>query len=155
MCKSYEDIFHNEANSKNEKSDINDEDTNNMFELLKSLKVSNISYAGLIIVLIAVIINIKYIEWNRVRILDSINNTNFAEKIEDLNEAPKLTNRLYLISTIMFMFIIYDEYITQISLDESQKDDEAICAAWKKYVAIILFLIGTLINYSVLNRPNN
>ena len=155
MCRIHEDTFNTEANSKNEKSDINDKETDNMSKLLKSLKVSNISYAGLIIVLIAVIINIKYIEWNRTKILDNINNTNYAEGIEDLTEAPKLSNRLYLISTIMFVLIIYDAYITQISVDESQKDYEAIYEAWKRYIAIVLFLVGTLINYSVLNRPNN
>lgn len=129
------------------------EDQNNVQSgIFKEVNMLNISLIGLILVFIGVIINIRYILWSRIGIFDTINNTNYAEQIGDLTESPRISNRLYLIATIIFVFIIYDQYRTQISMEPSQIDEEAINDAWNRYVAIILFLVGTLINYSVLNK---
>ena len=123
-------------------------------DIFKELNMLNISFNGLILVLIGVIINIRFVLWSRIGVLDSINNTNYAEKIGDLTESPRLSNKLYLIATIIFIIIIYDGYLTQISTDSSQLDKEAVNDSWYKYVAIIFVLMGTLINYSILNKPN-
>lgn len=140
----------------NEKINIESEETENQnnieSETLKEFNTLNISLVGLILVFLGVIINIRYILWSRIGILDTINNTNYAEQIGDLTQNPRISNRLYLIATIMFVFIIYDQYRTQISMEPSQIDQEDVNDAWRRYVAIILFLVGTLINYSVLNK---
>ncbi|WP_294153268.1 hypothetical protein [uncultured Clostridium sp.] len=139
-----------------EKINIESEETENQnnieSETLKEFNTLNISLVGLILVFLGVIINIRYILWSRIGILDTINNTNYAEQIGDLTQNPRISNRLYLIATIMFVFIIYDQYRTQISMEPSQIDQEDVNDAWRRYVAIILFLVGTLINYSVLNK---
>lgn len=156
MGKSDDNVFYNKRDhidNTDEKADGSKKNTKDMSELMKSLSVLNTGYTGLIIVLIAVIINMKYMEWSKVQLLDNIYDTNFAQEMEDLTEAPKLTNRLYLISTAIFISIIYDAYITQISLDETERDEQAINNAWKNYVAIILIFTGSLINFSVLNSP--
>ncbi|MGN0145456.1 MAG: hypothetical protein ACI398_10750 [Clostridium sp.] len=155
MGKSDDNLFYNNKDNTDEKSNESKTNIKDMPELMKSLNVLNVGYTGLTIVLIAVIINMKYMQWSRVQLLDNIYDTNFAQEMEDLTEAPKLTNRLYLISTVMFISIIYDAYITQISLDESERDEKEIENAWKNYVAIILIFTGSVINFSVLNNPKN
>ena len=115
----------------------------------------NISYIGVILVFIGVFINIRFILWSRIRILDSINNTNYAEQIGDLTEFPKISNRLYLVATIMFVMIIYYQYQMQVLSEPSEGYESGVNDAWNRYVAIVLFLVGTLINYSILNKPNS
>lgn len=143
----------NETNNENNNSHGNEENAQYGYEIIKNLNILNISHVGLILVLIAVIINIRYIEWSKIQLFDTINNTNYAQEMEDLTEAPKVTNKLYIAATLIFIAIIYDAYITQISLDESKRDIDNIRDAWKKYIAIILVFIGSLINYTVYNRP--
>lgn len=143
----------NETNNENNNSHGNEENAQYGYEIIKNLNILNISHVGLILVLIAVIINIRYIEWSKIQVFDTINNTNYAQEMEDLTEAPKVTNKLYIAATLIFIAIIYDAYITQISLDESKRDIDNIRDAWKKYIAIILVFIGSLINYTVYNRP--
>ena len=155
MGKNDDNLFYNNKDNTDEKSNGSKTNIKDMSQLMKSLNVLNVGYTGLTIVLIAVIINMKYMQWSRVQLLDNIYDTNFAQEMEDLTEAPKLTNRLYLISTVMFISIIYDAYITQISLDESERDEQEIENAWKNYVAIILIFTGSVINFSVLNNPKN
>lgn len=143
----------NEDNNYENDNNI-DEESTIQNELFKELNIMNISYNGLMLVFIGVIINIKFVLWSRIRILDSINNTNYAEQIGDMTEFPKLSNRLYLVSTVIFVVIIYDQYRTQASAEPWERDEQAINDAWCRYVSIILVLGGTLINYSLLNRSN-
>ena len=123
--------------------------------MLNQLNILNISYIGVILVFIGVFINIRFILWSRIRILDSINNTNYAEQIGDLTEFPKISNRLYLVATIMFVMIIYYQYQMQVLSEPSEGYESGVNDAWNRYVAIVLFLVGTLINYSILNKPNS
>lgn len=132
-----------------------DQKENIQNDLFKELNVLNISYIGVILVFIGVFINIRFILWSRIKILDNINNTNYSEQIGDLTEFPKISNRLYLVATILFVIIIYDQYKTQVLSEPSEGYASAVNDAWNRYVAIVLFLVGTLINYSILNKPNS
>lgn len=129
------------------------EDKDNMNELFKELNILNISFGGVLLVLSGVIINVKYLWWSRIGVIDKINNTNNAQQIGDLSESPRISNRLYLISTIIFVGIIYYQYRTQLLAEQTQRDEEAISDAYNRYVSIILILIGTVINYLILNKP--
>lgn len=138
-------------------SDLNqneniDEDINNINGLLKTLNTLNISYRGIVLVLIGVILNLKFVAWSRIGVLDQINNTNYAQNIGDLSEVPRISNVLYLIATTIFVWIIYDQYRTQLLVEPSQMDREAIDDAYNKYTAIILVYLGTVINFYVLNK---
>ena len=143
-----------DENNISQEENLNQEE-NIQNDLLKELNVLNISYIGVILVFIGVFINIRFILWSRIKILDNINNTNYSEQIGDLTEFPKISNRLYLVATILFVIIIYDQYKTQVLSEPSEGDESAVNDAWNRYVAIVLFLVGTLINYSILNKPNS
>ena len=150
------DFFMDEVKEKINVSEDNiSQEENIQNDLFKELNVLNISYIGVILVFIGVIINIRFILWSRIKILDNINNTNYSEQIGDLTEFPKISNRLYLVATILFVIIIYDQYKTQVLSEPSEGYESAVNDAWNRYVAIVLFLVGTLIYYSILNKPNS
>lgn len=151
----WEYLYMDELREKTNNSEDADQEESIQYDLLNQLNILNISYIGVILVFIGVFINIRFILWSRIRILDSINNTNYAEQIGDLTEFPKISNRLYLVATIMFVMIIYYQYQMQVLSEPSEGYESAVNDAWNRYVAIVLFLVGTLINYSILNKPNS
>lgn len=144
-----------ELREKTNNSEDADQEESIQYDLLNQLNILNISYIGVILVFIGVFINIRFLLWSRIKIMDSINNTNYAEQIGDLTEFPKISNRLYLVATIMFVMIIYYQYQMQVLSEPSEGYESAVNDAWNRYVAIVLFLVGTLINYSILNKPNS
>ena len=113
--------------------------------LIKQLNILGISTQGLYIVLVGVLLNIRYVEWNKIKTLDSLNETNYTENIEDLTYLPKLTNRL-------FLFINYDAYMTAVNASSEQRDQQIISDTGSNLLAIILILFGTIINFRTLNR---
>ena len=118
--------------------------------LIKQLNILGISTQGLYIVLVGVLLNIRYVEWNKIKTLDSLNETNYTENIEDLTYLPKLTNRLF--STVIFLFINYDAYMTAVNASSEQRDQQIISDTGSNLLAIILILFGTIINFRTLNR---
>ena len=144
-----------ELREKTNNSEDADQEESIQYDLLNQLNILNISYIGVILVFIGVFINIRFLLWSRIKIMDSINNTNYAEQIGDLTEFPKISNRLYLVATIMFVMIIYYQYQMQVLSEPSEGYESGVNDAWNRYVAIVLFLVGTLINYSILNKPNS
>lgn len=81
-----------------------------------------------------------------------MNETNYTENIEDLTYLPKLTNRLFLFSTVIFLFINYDAYMTAVNASSEQRDQQIISDTGSNLLAIILILFGTIINFRTLNR---
>lgn len=140
----------NKANAVNEEG----EDTIKVDRqaLIKQLNILGISTQSLYIILFAVLLNIRYVEWSKVKILDSLNETNYTETIEDLTYAPKLTNRLFLFTTVIFLFINYDAYMTAVYARSQQRDEQIINDTESNLLAIILILFGTIINFRTLNR---
>lgn len=151
----WEYLYMDELREKTNNSEDADQEESIQYDLLNQLNILNISYIGVILVFIGVFINIRFLLWSRIKIMDSINNTNYAEQIGDLTEFPKISNRLYLVATIMFVMIIYYQYQMQVLSEPSEGYESAVNDAWNRYVAIVLFLVGTLINYSILNKPNS
>ena len=147
-----ENVFSRDSNNIDKDNNTN-EDSSDINELFKELNILNISFGGILLVLVGIVISIQYLLWSRIGVLDKINNTNNAQQIGDLSESPKISNKLYLISTIIFTFIIYYQYREQILEYPSQMDESAISDAYNQYVSIILILMGTIINYFVLNKP--
>ena len=83
-------------------------------------------------------------------ILDNINNTNFTENMEDLSDSPRKSNLIYLIVTAIFVGILWDAYNTVKNNSNSQLKD--IEKAYKNLIAVIILLLGTSINFDVLNN---
>lgn len=145
-----------EKNTDNKASEANEdgEDTIKVDrqELIKQLNILGISTKSLYIILIAVLLNIRYVEWNKIKIFDSLNETNYSENIEDLTYVPKLVNRLFLFTTVIFLFINYDSYMTAINARAEQRDEQIISDTGSNLFAIMLVLFGTIINFRTLNR---
>jgi hypothetical protein len=119
-------------------------------EIYKQLYITNISIWAIFLILYAILMNIEYLFWQRSKILDNINNTNFTENMEDLSESPRKSNLIYLITTAIFVGIIWDQYNTVKNNSNSEKID--IQKAYERLVAILLLLLATFINFDVLNN---
>ena len=119
-------------------------------EIYKELYIVNISIWAVFLILYGVIINIEYLFWQRNVILDNINNTNFTENMEDLSDSPRKSNLIYLIVTSIFVGILWDAYNTVKNNSNSQPKD--IEKAYKNLIAVIILLLGTSINFDVLNN---
>ena len=139
---------------KQQKKTVNNNENNSCnyekSKLYNSLNTINISISGVFLVLYGVLINIEYLLWQRDVILDDINNTNFTKNMEDLSESPKKSNLLYLISTVIFVGVIWNEY-NNVKNDKNSTDID-IEKQYKSLSAILLFLLGTSLNYDVLNN---
>lgn len=142
-----------EKNTDNKANEVNEDAIKvDRQALIKQLNILGISTQSLYIILFAVLLNIRYVEWSKVKILDSLNETNYTETIEDLTDAPKLTNRLFLFTTVIFLFINYDAYMTAVYASSEQRDEQVINDTGSNLLAIILILFGTIINFRTLNR---
>ncbi len=142
-----------EKNTDNKANEVNEDAIKvDRQALIKQLNILGISTQSLYIILFAGLLNIRYVEWSKVKILDSLNETNYTETIEDLTDAPKLTNRLFLFTTVIFLFINYDAYMTAVYASSEQRDEQVINDTGSNLLAIILILFGTIINFRTLNR---
>ena len=142
-----------EKNTDNKANEVNEDAIKvDRQALIKQLNILGISTQSLYIILFAGLLNIRYVEWSKVKILDSLNETNYTETIEDLTDAPKLTNRLFLFTTVIFLFINYDAYMTAVYARSEQRDEQIINDTGSNLLAIILILFGTIINFRTLNR---
>ena len=68
------------------KAKENLEDINDLY---RQLYILNLSLENIYIIIIAIFLNIEFIKWSRIKILDSINNTKNLEKVGDLSDYPK------------------------------------------------------------------
>ena len=148
-------------NNNNNKDNLNEDNLNednlnegnDISQKLQDLNMLNITYTALILTGISIIIVTVYIRWQIIQALDGINNTNFSQQIGDLTDFPKRANIISLISITMFVIVNNYAYQSTSSITGEDRDEAAICDAWKGFIATVLFLIGTYINYTVLNRP--
>lgn len=70
--------------------------------------------------------------------------------MEDLSDSPRKSNLIYLIVTAIFVGILWDAYNTVKNNSNSQPKD--IEKAYKNLIAVIILLLGTSINFDVLNN---
>ena len=138
----------NESNGINYNSTITEEEKNN---LIKQIGVVNLSEFGISLIIYASILNILYLEWQKVRILDQLNSTNYADTLQDLTEEPKSANIIFLFVTSIFTGILFDNYKTALSQTGENRNEKEIRNTYKSFIAILLILLGTTINFEVLN----
>lgn len=138
----------NESNGINYNSTITEEEKN---KLIKQIGVVNLSEFGISLIIYASILNILYLEWQKVRILDQLNSTNYADTLQDLTEEPKSANIIFLFVTSIFTGILFDNYKTALSQTGENRNEKEIRNTYKSFIAILLILLGTTINFEVLN----
>lgn len=138
----------NESNGINYNSTITEEEKN---KLIKQIGVVNLSEFGISLIIYASILNILYLEWQKARILDQLNSTNYADTLQDLTEEPKSANIIFLFVTSIFTGILFDNYKTALSQTGENRNEKEIRNTYKSFIAILLILLGTTINFEVLN----
>ena len=133
--KSTNDNTNSNSNSNNN-STITDEEKN---ALIKQIGIANLSELGISLIIYASILNILYLEWQKVRIADQLNSTNYAETLQDLTEVPKGANTIYLFVTAIFTGILFDNYKTALSQTGENRSEKEIRDTYKSFIAILLY----------------
>ena len=90
----------NNENSNNNSSSTTEEEK---AELLNQIGILDLSLFGVYLIIYASILNIKYLEWQKVQILDQLNESNYSDLIGDLSEVPKNANIIYLFVTSILL----------------------------------------------------
>lgn len=138
----------NSNSNSNSNSTITDEEKN---QLIKQIGITNLSEFGIILIIYASILNILYLEWQKVKISDQLNSTNYADTLQDLTEVPKGANVIYLFVTAIFTGILFDNYKTALSQTGKNRNEKEIRDTYKNFIAILLILLATTMNFEVLN----
>ena len=146
----------NSPNTTNEKTKSNSNDNSTITDkeknqLIKQIGIANLSEFGISLIIYASILNILYLEWQKVRILDQLNSTNYAETLQDLTEEPKSANIIFLFVTSIFTGILFDNYKTALSQTGENRNEKEIRNTYKSFIAILLILLATTMNFEVLN----
>ena len=129
-------------------NNINDEERE---ELISQIVILDLSIFGLCLIVYAAISNIKYLEWQKSKILDQLNNSDYSSLMQDLSEVPIKANMIYLFVTSIFFGVILNNYRIVSSKVGEERDEKEIRNSYKSIIAILLILLGTSINYEVLH----
>ena len=129
-------------------NNINDEERE---ELISQIGILDLSIFGLCLIVYAAISNIKYLEWQKSKILDQLNNSDYSSLMQDLSGVPIKANMIYLFVTSIFFGVILNNYRFVSSKVGEERDEKEIRNSYKSIIAILLILLGTSINYEVLH----
>ena len=80
-------------------NNINDEERE---ELISQIGILDLSIFGICLIVYAAISNIKYLEWQKSKILDQLNNSDYSSLMQDLSGVPIKANMIYLFVTSIF-----------------------------------------------------
>ena len=129
-------------------NNINDEERE---ELISQRGILDLSIFGICLIVYAAISNIKYLEWQKSKILDQLNNSDYSSLMQDLSGVPIKANMIYLFVTSIFFGVILNNYRIVSSKVGEERDEKEIRNSYKSIIAILLILLGTSINYEVLH----
>lgn len=138
-------IDNNEANQEGNAQDINYED------LMKQLGILNLSINAVYIVIMATLMNLDFLNHQKGKILDSINNTNLFQEERNIDEEAKMANRLFLYTTCIFLGINLYNLQQLLSVDSDKRDENEIERAKNRVISSILILLATRITTNILN----
>ena len=129
-------------------NNINDEERE---ELISQIGILDLSIFGICLIVYAAISNIKYLAWQKSKILDQLNNSDYSSLMQDLSGVPIKANMIYLFVTSIFFGVILNNYRIVSSKVGEERDEKEIRNSYKSIIAILLILLGTSINYEVLH----
>ena len=144
---SYKKSNNNSKNSSSTSS-ITEEERS---DLLNQIGILDLSSFGVYLIIYAASLNIQYLEWQKIKILDQLNESNYSDMMQDLSEVPKNANVIYLFVTAIFTGIIFNNYRSVLSQIGEERNEKEIENAYKSVIAILLILLGTTINFDVLH----
>ena len=117
------------------------------------LNILNLASSALGVVLLAVLLSMEFVSYQKTALLDEINNTNYSENLSELANIPKVTSFLFLSATTVYLVITwYQIYLTSSDSDATEED---IQTSYRNFIAILFFIIGSIINYQTSNRNAN
>lgn len=125
----------------NGQDNINDskEDKSELYEQLEVLTLAeNTTY----LVVFVILLNIKVIKNQKVAILDSINNTNFAEDLKEMKYMQKKGNNILRFATSIFLYMNYYYFING---DLSEIGEEEKNKSYQGFISSLLVFIATII----------
>lgn len=112
-------------------------------ELIKQLKVLNLSIDTLYVVLLGISLNINYLKGEKVKLLDAINKSNLSEGLPDLSKTNRITSIMFLYSSGIFLDINYKAFKEASSLKGNKRDAKLVRRTWKSYLAALLTFIAS------------
>ncbi|MDR5587990.1 MULTISPECIES: hypothetical protein [Clostridium] len=137
----------NEYNENNNDSSTNQtEDTTsdiNIPELLEQLKIINLSINALFVIIIAILQNMDFLFWQRAKLIDKINGTNYAENLLDKTDNPKNANMLNIYASAVFLCINWEQFQ---KISSTSKDKKEITRAYDSFISSLLIFIAALIS---------
>lgn len=117
------------------------------------LNILNLASSALGVVLLAVLLSMEFVSYQKTALLYEINNTNYSENLSELANIPKVTSFLFLSATTVYLVITwYQIYLTSSDSDATEED---IQTSYRNFIAILFFIIGSIINYQTSNRNAN
>lgn len=90
--------------------------------------------------------NLRYIKWQRAKLLDEINNTDCAKEMQDLSDTFKFTSKVAIYVSSVFFDINNKAYREIASVKGKDRNLKAIKIAWKAAIASLLNLIASVIS---------
>ena len=134
----------------NDKNNINNEqkDDNAKEELIEQFNIIDLSLNTIYVILVAVLINVRYLIVLRQELLDQIEDTDFSKDMEDVKYYPKVSNMLFLYATGIFLTINMYQYV------KIAEETKGICyskerrKARKAFISSFLIYIATCISRS-------
>lgn len=112
-------------------------------ELMRQIGIINVSINTLYIIIIALLKNVDFNFWQRAKLIDQIQGTNYAENLADKSDSPKDANRLSIYASGVFLCINWVEYQRILSIS---KDEKEIKRAYHAFISSLLFFIANVIS---------
>ena len=136
----------NNLNSDSSNSNENTTTTSNS-ELIQQLQTLNLSIGTIYVILIAIFLNLEYVYGERLKILDALNGTKCSENQTDKGDNPRISNRLFLYATAIFLIINWQglQKVSQ-SNDNTIEGIKNKKRAYNSFFASLLIFIATLIS---------
>ena len=115
-------------------------------EMLEQLQILNISLDTILVIILAIALNYYYVYYEKLMLLDSINNTNCADYLFDASEIPKIANVMILYGTGIFLDINYSSFIKANSVQGEERDEKAILKAYRSFISSILVFLAAAVS---------
>lgn len=112
--------------------------------LIAQLDILNLTINTLDLSLLALVMNIRYAKWQRVKLLDAINKTNLAKEWPDLSNTLKITNKIFIYTSGVFLTIDNNAFIKISSVKGKDRNIKGIRRAARIVISSLLSFISTV-----------
>lgn len=146
----------NQETNQEEQSQSNQNATNNSGEaatpsreeLIKQLKIINLSISTIYIVVLAIFLNIEYLQIQKAKLLDTINGTSYAANIQGFEELTVIAAKMFLLATGIFFGINLNGYNELLNLPPDERDEREVARASNRLLSSLLTFLASNINHN-------